>query len=86
MGFQIGNSRLCDHLSSNLVSSFSVCVFLWVRRDVNQLAHALAKVAPSLPQSFACFRNSLPPLAITLFVVMCLSFNKISKKKKKKIM
>ena len=60
MGFQIGNSRSCDHLSSNLVSSFSVCVFLWVRQDVNQLAYALAKVAPLLPLPFACFCNSLP--------------------------
>ena len=44
--------------------SASACVFLWVRRDANQMAHALAKVASSLPLPFSCFCNSLPPSAV----------------------
>ena len=45
----------------NLVSYFLSCSFLWVRQDVNQTAHALAKVAFSLSLPFLSFQDSLPP-------------------------
>ena len=45
----------------NIVSYFLSCSFLWVRRDTNQTAHALAKVAFSLSLPFLSFQDSLPP-------------------------
>lgn len=44
-----------------LVSRFSFCDFQWVRRDANQAAHALAKVAFSLRLPFCCNLDNLPP-------------------------
>jgi ribonuclease HI len=44
-----------------LVSRFSFCDFQWVRRDANQAALALAKVAFSLRLPFYCNLDNLPP-------------------------
>ncbi len=44
-----------------LVNRFSFCDFQWIRRDANQAAHALAKVAFSLRLPFCCNLDNLPP-------------------------
>ena len=48
-------------LSLELALRFTHCVFHWVRRDANHVAHVLAKVAISLSLPFSCNDISLPP-------------------------
>lgn len=50
--------------SLGLVSRFKSCSFIWVRRDANQSAYALAKVAFSLSLPFHCNQDSFPPSVI----------------------
>jgi hypothetical protein len=42
-----------------LALEFSSCVFCWVRRDANGVAHALAKFASSQPTYFSCTSSNL---------------------------
>ena len=51
-------------LSLDLASHFNLCTFLWARRDANQVAHVLAKVALSLCHPLCCNSVSLPPSAL----------------------
>jgi ribonuclease HI len=53
-------NSLSSH-SLELVSHFQSCYFHWVRRNANQTAHALAKVAFSLCLPFSCNQDCLPP-------------------------
>jgi hypothetical protein len=46
--------------SLDLVSCFSFCKFQWVRRDANQVAHALAKISLTLELPFCCNKDNLP--------------------------
>ena len=41
-------------------SSFLSCTFNWVRREVNGVAHALAKFASPLRSSLCCTSSSIP--------------------------
>jgi hypothetical protein len=47
--------------SLDLALCFNVCLFNRVRRDNNQMAHALAKVALKSYFPFCCNLNSAPP-------------------------
>ena len=42
-----------------LALEFSSCVFCWVRRDVDGVAHALAKFASAQPAYFLCTSSNL---------------------------
>ena len=53
-------NSLSSH-SLELVSHFQSCYFHWVRRNANQTAHALAKVAFTLCLPFSCNQDRLPP-------------------------
>ena len=53
--------RHLTSVSLDLALSFPLCIFSWVKRDANHVAHSVAKVAPScLP--FYCSKDNLPPL------------------------
>jgi ribonuclease HI len=54
-------------LSLDLASHFNLCTFLWARRDANQVAHVLAKVALSLCHPLCCNSVSLPPSALEVW-------------------
>jgi hypothetical protein len=43
-----------------LALEFPSCLFCWVRRDANGMAHSLAKFASSLPSCFSCKSSNLP--------------------------
>ena len=47
--------------SLDLVSCFSFCKFQWVRRDANQVAHALAEISLTLELPLCCNKDNLPP-------------------------
>ena len=75
--------------SWELALQFHLCIFLWVRRDANQLAQELAKVARSLYLPFSCNLDSLPPSAKeawTRDILLHSSYwnSHLTKKKKKK--
>ena len=53
--------RTVTEHSLELACLFPSCNFSWGRRDANQMAHALAKVAPSCCLPFSCLFHSLPP-------------------------
>lgn len=40
--------RALNMHSRNLAVRFTLCIFFWVKRGANQVAHALTKVASSL--------------------------------------
>ena len=40
--------------------SFSSCTFVWIRREANERAHALAKFASQSRTYFSCDMSSLP--------------------------
>jgi hypothetical protein len=74
--------------SLELVVSFSTCLFSWVKREANQSAHVLAKVATSLCLPFCCCKDTLPPSVCEAWqrnsVVLFLLMNFIFSQKKKK--
>ena len=63
---------------SNIVSlrsSFNSCLFSWVRREANVVAHTLAKHIPSLIDFvFVCNSHFLPRLVWTTWRNDCISF------------
>jgi ribonuclease HI len=52
--------RALISMSLKLALKFSSCNFHWVKRNANQVAHVLAKVAFSLTHPFVCSASSLP--------------------------
>jgi hypothetical protein len=53
--------RHLTSVSLDLTLSFPLCIFSWVKRDANHVAHSVAKVAPSFCLPFCCFKDNLPP-------------------------
>ena len=50
----------------DLASEFVFCEFCWVKREVNMIAHSLAKLVPLLKLPIVYFLNNLPsPLKVT---------------------
>lgn len=44
-----------------LVVNFNMCVFSWVHRNANSMAHNLAKFASLHPYVFSCNNSDVPP-------------------------
>jgi hypothetical protein len=58
--YLINVSNIISNISS-LSMNFSACSFVWVRREANEVAYALAKYPPSpLVSLFCCNYASLP--------------------------
>jgi ribonuclease HI len=62
------HANLCSWKITTLISSaiqlafkFESCVFLWVRREANQVTDTIAKVAISHHLPFCCSKDNLPP-------------------------
>ena len=51
--------RALISMSLKLALKFSSCKFHWVKRNANQVAHVLTKVAFSLTHPFVCSASSL---------------------------
>uniref|UniRef100_A0A2N9ISW0 Reverse transcriptase zinc-binding domain-containing protein n=1 Tax=Fagus sylvatica TaxID=28930 RepID=A0A2N9ISW0_FAGSY len=54
--------RHLTSVSLDLALSFPLCIFSWVKRDANHVAHSVAKVAPSFCLPFCCSKDNLPSL------------------------
>jgi hypothetical protein len=53
-------SVICDNIK-HLAREFSFCSFCWVSREINMVAHTLAKLVPSRLSPVLYFPNNLPP-------------------------
>uniref|UniRef100_A0A2N9HCV7 Reverse transcriptase domain-containing protein n=1 Tax=Fagus sylvatica TaxID=28930 RepID=A0A2N9HCV7_FAGSY len=54
-------SVICDNVK-HLAREFSFCSFCWVSREINMVAHTLAKLVPSRLSPVLYFPNNLPSL------------------------
>jgi hypothetical protein len=54
-------SVICDNVK-HLAREFSFCSFCWVSREINMVAHTLAKLVPSRLAPVLYFPNNLPSL------------------------
>ena len=65
---------LCDNVKT-LALEFSFCVFCWVNREANMIAHTLAKLVPLPSSPIVYFPKNLPgPLEETWFTdFLCLA-------------
>jgi hypothetical protein len=53
--------RTLTTLALELALNFRLCVFNWVKRDANHVAHCVAKVAFSHCLPFCCTKDNRPP-------------------------
>ena len=52
---------ICENVKY-LAADFRYCSFCWVKREINMVAHTLAKLGPKFNLSAVFFPKNLPPL------------------------
>uniref|UniRef100_A0A2N9IL60 RNase H type-1 domain-containing protein n=1 Tax=Fagus sylvatica TaxID=28930 RepID=A0A2N9IL60_FAGSY len=61
-----------------LALKFVSCSFVWAKREANEVAHELAKLATPFPRPFICFQETLPPSVMEAWQRDVLSFSSVS--------
>ncbi len=61
-----------------LALKFVSCSFVWAKREANEVAHELAKLATPFPSPFICFQETLPPSVMEAWQRDVLSFSSVS--------